>query len=253
MEKIISAYLWAWRNYESGHRSLKKLRQFYPDAGIFINVDYEGDIENYKRISDEMGGTFSRNNFQVGYCGDCLAAVVGRECWPKENAFEWIRGLYEACLKADTEYMLILEEDDFILKPLTILEYDFAMAIHPTAPSPAGVYRPNYLPPEFMEYSKRLGGIDYAPGYGAGGGCIFKPRYFVKAWEKCKDVLWEDYDKLVPINKIMGWQDFIVQFVMMIGGYEIVQNPYEAQPWEISNWKDYEIVCGLKDHTLVEL
>ena len=43
MSKLVSAYLWAFRNYESGKVSVNSLKRFYPDADIFINVDYEGD------------------------------------------------------------------------------------------------------------------------------------------------------------------------------------------------------------------
>jgi len=252
MSKILSAYIWAWKNCKSVDKSLSNLRKFYPDSDIYINVDYEGDHENYKILSEKYGAVLTKNNFQLGYCGDCGPMQIGKLCWTREETFEWIRGLYEACLKTDSIYMIILEEDDFILKPLTILEYEFSMAIHPTDPSPIGVHRPNYLPQQFMEYSKVRGGVDNAPGYGAGGGCIFRPKEFVKAWEKCKDDLWNDYYDLVKIDKIIGWQDFVVQFVMMIGGYEITQNPFEAQPWEVSNWYDYEIVCGVKDYTLIK-
>ena len=259
MTKLLSIYVWAWKNYTSVDFSLGNLRKFYPDCDIFINVDYEGDYDNYKVVAEKYNATLTKNNFQVGYCGDFGNIKVGKLCWSKEETFEWIRGLYEACLKSTSTYMLLLEEDDFILKPLSILEYDFSMAIHASTPSAAGNYRPNYLPEEFMEYSHRIGGVSTAPGYGAGGGCIFKPNEFIKSWKKCKDTLWYDYDQLKQINKIIGWQDFITQFVMMIGGYNIVQNFNIAQPWEDPNWmkgrnylgEEYEMVCGLKDHTVL--
>jgi len=261
MKKMLSAYVWAWKNYEAGHESLKRLRKFYPDSDIFINVDYDGDIENYKKISDEMGATFSVNNFQVGYCGDFGDVKVGKECWTREETFEWIRGLYEACKKTDSKYMIILEEDNFITKPITLLNTDFSMAIIANINYITGAPRPNHIPNEFMIYSHNLGGVAYAPGYGAGGGCIFKPDEFAKSWEKCKDNLWNDYDTLRNINKIIGWEDFIVQFIMMIGGHEITQNFLHGIPQEDPNWfsgknfmgQDYETVLGLKDHTIIKL
>ena len=261
MKKIISAYLWAWKNYESGEKVIDSLKKYYSDCDIFINVDFEGDFENYKKIAEKNNAYISKNKFQVGYCGDHGDVKVGKECWSREETFEWIRGLYEACKKCVSKYMIILEEDNFILNPISLLNTEFSMAIHASIPSAAGNYRPNYLPNEFMMYSYNLGGIATAPGYGAGGGCIFKPDEFVKAWEKAKDPLWRDYDSLKRINKIIGWQDFVVQFVMMIGGYEITQNFHAAQPWEDPNWlggknymgEDYEMVCGLKDHTIIKL
>ena len=60
--------------------------------------------------------------------------------------------------------MLLLEEDDFVLKPITLLEYQFSIAIHATAPSPIGWMRPNHIDKEFFEYSKQHGGVDNCPG-----------------------------------------------------------------------------------------
>jgi hypothetical protein len=261
MKKIISAYVWAWRNYESGEKSIKSLHRHYPDADIFINVDYEGDVENYKKVAERNNATLTINNFQVGYCGDFGDVIVGKECWTREETFEWIRGLYEACKKTDSKYMMILEEDNFIIRPLSILDRDFSMAIHANINYVTGQFRPNHIPNEFVLYSHNLGGTGYAPGYGAGGGCIFKPDEFVKSWEKCRNHLWRDYDYLRSINKIIGWEDFVVQFVMMIGGYEINENFWNAIPQEDPKWmdgknfrgEDYDMICGLKDHTMIKL
>ena len=136
MSKLVSGYLWAWKNIEAGTKSVNSLRKFYPDADIFINVDFEGDNENYKKICDDINATYSKNDFQLGYCGNFGNVNVGRDCWSKESTFEWVRGIYEACLKTDSKYMLLLEEDDFVLNKCTILNQNFSMAIHPTAPSP---------------------------------------------------------------------------------------------------------------------
>ena len=40
------------------------------------------------------------------------------------------------CKKTDSKYMMLFEEDDFILDTISILNLDFSMVIHPTAPSP---------------------------------------------------------------------------------------------------------------------
>ena len=50
MSKIISGYLWAWTEWEAGKKSMQTLKKFYPDADLFINVDYDGDIENYTKL-----------------------------------------------------------------------------------------------------------------------------------------------------------------------------------------------------------
>ena len=99
MNKLVSGYLWAWKNTEAGSKSVETLKRYYPDADIFINVDYDGDVATYKKICNENAYIFSRNNFQLGYCGDFGDKNLGRDCWAKEYTFEWVRGIYEACLK----------------------------------------------------------------------------------------------------------------------------------------------------------
>ena len=51
---------------------------------------------------------------------------------------------------------MLFEEDDFVLKPISILSEEFSMAIHPTSPSPTGRMRANAIPYQFKEYVKRL-------------------------------------------------------------------------------------------------
>lgn len=253
MSKIVSGYLWAWKKIDAGKKSVLSLRKFFPDADIFINVDYEGDVTNYEKICYEIGATFSRNNFQLGYCGNFTGQDVGRECWPKEYTFEWVRGIYEACLKTDSKYMMLLEEDDFVLKYPTILDTDFSMAIHPTDPSPIGVRRPNGIPNGFTNYIMDSGGQPASPGYAAGGGTFFNRLEFINAWETHKDKLWNDYDYLRSQSKIIGWADYILQFIMQLGGYQIIQNDKLAEHWEVGNkWNEFEIITGMKDLEIIK-
>lgn len=247
MKKIISGYLWAWRNIERGKKSIETLRKFYPNSDVFINVDFEGDVENYKKISEELNTNFSVNNFQLGYCGNFGNVQVGYDCWPKESTFEWVRGIYEACKKTDSKYFILLEEDDFILNPISLLETDFSMAIHPTSPAPNGVYRANGIPNKFKEFIIKNGGNPTSPGYASGGGVIFNREEFIKSWENNKDLIWENYDYLKSYNKIIGWADYILQFIMQLAGYKIIQNNQLCEHWEIKNWKEFEIITGLKD------
>ena len=181
MSKLISGYLWAWKNYEAGFKSVNSLKKFYPNADIFINVDYDGDVTNYTNICDKNGFIFSRNNFQLGYCGNFTGKDVGYDCWTKENTFEWVRGIYEACLKTDSKYMILLEEDDFLLKESSILKEEFSMAIHPTAPSPIGRMRPNNIPNEYVMHISDKGGNPISPGYAAGGGTFFNREDTINA------------------------------------------------------------------------
>jgi hypothetical protein len=45
----------------------------------------------------------------------------------------------------------------------------------------------------------------------------------ILSWEKSKPLLVKDFDYLRSIDKIIGWQDYLMQFVMQLGGYKIIQ------------------------------
>jgi len=253
MSRKISGYLWAFRNYQAGKVSLESLRKKYPDSNLYINVDEEGDHENYIKVAKELDATYSKNSFQLGYCGDFGDVNVGRGCWPKEYTFEWVRGIYEACIKDDAEYMMLLEEDDFILDNISLLGGEkFSMAIHPTNPSPTGRMRPNPIPKPFNDFILKNGGKLYN-GYAAGGGTIFNRARFIRSWKTNKDLIWENYDDLVKVSKIIGWADYILQFIMQLQGYTIIQNDRLAEHWEVGDrWNEFEIITGMKDLELVK-
>lgn len=253
MNKLLSAYLWAWRNWEAGSKSVSTIKKYYPDADIFINVDYEGSIEEYKSICETNGYHFSKNAFQLGYCGNFNNINVGRDCWSLESCIEWMDQLYAACKKTDSLYMMLLEEDDFVLKQLSILETQFDIAIHPTVPSPTGVYRANPISIAFKNLIESYGGNSESPGYGAGGGTIFNRESMIISWEKTKPILIREYNYLRGVDKIIGWQDYLMQFVMQIGGYQIIQNTNLCEHWEVGDrWNEFEIVTGLKDKFLID-
>lgn len=252
MSKLISGYWWAWKEVEAGKKSAQTLRKFYPDADLFFNVDYEGDVDGYTKVGEELGATITRNSFQLGYCGNFGDRNIGYEHWTKEKAVEWLKGVYEACKKTDSKYIMLFEEDDFVLKPISILNEEFSMAIHPTDPSPVRS-RPNHIPAQFLDYSKSIGGIGSCPGYASGGGTIFNRKKFIDSYDRVLDNFTYVYDDFCKINKIFGWQDFMFQYIMMLAGYEIIQNPQLCEHWEVPNFEGFEILTGCKNHNLVKL
>jgi hypothetical protein len=252
MSKLISGYWWAWKEIEAGKKSMQTLRKYYPDADLFINVDYEGDVDGYTKVGKELNATVTRNNFQLGYCGNFGDRDIGYDYWSKEKAVEWLRGVYDACTKTDSKYMMLFEEDDFVLKNISILDTDFSIAIHPTAPSPVRM-RPNMIPKQFLDYSKEIGGIGDCPGYASGGGTIFNREHYMDSYERILDKFTDVYDEFCKINKIFGWEDFLFQYIFMLGGYEVTQNHDLCELWEVPNFEGFEILTGCKDPNLITL
>jgi hypothetical protein len=91
MSKLISGYWWAWKEIEAGKKSMQTLRKYYPDADLFINVDYEGDVDGYTKVGKELNATVTRNNFQLGYCGNFGDRDIGYDYWSKEKSSRMVK------------------------------------------------------------------------------------------------------------------------------------------------------------------
>jgi hypothetical protein len=148
-----------------------------------------------------------------------------------------------------------LEDDTFILKPISILNSEFGIAVHE--------YNTNILPNVLIEFINQIGGNTNIPknifgnkGYGGGGGFIVDCEKFVKSWDYFKPILDVNYDNIRAYSKLIGWCDCISQLVLMAGGYDVVMNKPLVATWYwqrpdlfpgFTDWEDYEIVDFLKD------
>jgi hypothetical protein len=249
MGKIIDAYLWGYKNYEAADVSFRKFKEFYPNSNIFIRVDIDGDYENYEKVANKYNANISKTPIKIGYPGNFNEKNIGRDGWPKENTFEWLNGIYLACKKSTSKYMIILEEDVFILKPITILNGEFGAAI---------VRTNNTMPYPVMNFIKSLFGNTSYNKYGCCGGCIINVEDFIRGWEYTKDELWQQYDILLNQTKLIGWSDCVLQIIIQCSGSSIVINEQLVEPWMQSegwisdDWRNYEIINYLKDIEIIK-
>ena len=105
----------------------------------------------------------------------------------------------------------------------------------------------------FWQISKSINGIGDCPGYASGGGTIFNRKHYIDSYENILNKFTDVYDEFCKINKIFGWQDFMFQYIMMLGGYEIIQNHDLCELWEVPNFEGFEILTGCKEPDLVKL
>ena len=252
MKNELSAYLWGYQNIEAGEKSVETFKKFYPDSDLFLTIDVGGDIDGYTKISNKYNGSIRTNSIKVGRCGTfgdySNSNPPGdenfRTHWPKENAFEWLNGIYDACLRTTSKYMIILEEDVFILKPISILNDEFGASITITK---------NPIPPVILNFIKSFGGNTTDDKYGCSGGCIINVQDFIRGYEFCKDELLENYDDIAKSTKLIGWSDCILQVIIQCSGSRIIINKQLVDPWMFDegwidkNWKEFEIVNYLKD------
>lgn len=256
MENLLNAYLWGYKNWEAAEHSFRKFKEFYPDGDIFIKVDKGGEFENYSKIAQKFDAECLENPFHIGYPGNHQDHNIGRECWPKDNAFLWCDNIYWTCKKSKSKFLIVLEEDTFILKPISIIkDNDFGIA--------GFEYNTNVLPSVLIDLVNQINGNVNIPinifgnkGYGAGGGFIIDCKKWIDSWEYFRPILDLNFDMIAKYSKLIGWSDCLAQIVIMAGGYEVVQNKQNVQTWyhertdlypTYTHWSDYEIVDYLKD------
>jgi hypothetical protein len=260
MGKLLNAYLWGYKNWEAAEHSFRKFREFYPDGDINISVDDGGDFENYTKVAEKYNAECYKNSFQIGYPGNFGNHKSDRECWPKDNALLWCDNIYWVCKKSDSKFMIILEEDSFVIKPISIIKNrEFGIAVLE--------YNANIITENILYIIEQVGGNTDIPlnifgnkGYGASGGFIIDCQKWIKSWEKFRPILEFNYDTIASNDKLIGWPDSLAQFVIMVGGYDVIQNSQMVQPWfETSelypyckNWREYEIVDYLKDLEIIK-
>jgi hypothetical protein len=267
---LLSAYLWCYDKPEAADVSFKKFREFYKDGEIHCTVDLGGKVDDIKKVCDKWNAEMKVNPINVGRCGwmghyekyeeDGPRNELNRKCWPKENAFIWMDRLCEVAKNCGSKYLISLEDDTFILKPISILNSDFGIAVFE--------YNTNSLPHSLLNFINKIGGNTNIPvnifgnkGYGAGGGFIIHCDNFVKSWESFRIILDSYWEELVNETHLIGWVDVLPQITMMAGGYDVVMNKNLVQIWfgdrkdlypNFGNWKDYEIVDFIKDMQIIK-
>jgi len=248
MKTTLSAYLWGYKNYEAGAKSVETFNKFYPNSDIFVRIDTDGDLENYKLALSDYNIDIKLHEYKLGYPGKFLPSGhdAGRNFWPYKNLYTWLKSIYDCCEQTKSKYMIILEEDVFLLKQISIIENEFGVAI---------VRNRNSFPDVITDFIKQFDGNTKNFGYGACGGAIINTKTFIKGFDLVIEVLETQFDDISKHTRLVGWSDMMLQVIIMSGGGDVVINNQLIEPWMQSkgwindSWKNYEIVNYLKDIT----
>lgn len=251
MKKELSAYLWGYKNYLAGSKSVETFRNFYPDSDVFVRIDTDGDMENYKSSLENFNVNIDFQKSKLGYPGKFAPSGhdAGREHWPYKNLYTWLKSIYDCCKQTQSKYMIILEEDVFVLKNISIIKKDFGVAI---------VRNRNSFPTVMYKFIETFNGNSTPTGYGACGGAIINTEIFIKGFDMVMDTLEKQFDELASHTKLVGWSDLMLQVVIMCAGGSVIVNEQMAEPWMQEqgwikdSWKNYEIVNYLKNISELE-
>lgn len=264
-ESILSGYLWGFDKPEAADVAFRQFKKFYPDGDLHFTLDLGGKETEFKQVCDKWNVSMKVNPINVGRCGwmthyekyveDGPQNELGRKCWPKENAFIWVDRLYEVAKNCNSKYLISMEDDTFILKPISILEEEFGIAVCE--------YNTNVLPNYILKFIENIGGSSDIPtnifgnkGYGAMGGFIINTDQFVKGWDYLRPILDEKWDEILTHTHLIGWVDVLPQLTIMAIGGKVVMNRQLIQTWyherkdlypTYTHWKDYEIADFVKN------
>ena len=250
MENKLCAYLWGYKNYQAGSKSVETFRKFYSDSDVFIRVDTDGDFENYKESTNQFNVDIDYQKNKIGYPGkfESSGHDAGRDQWPYENLHTFLTSIYDCCKQTKSKYMVILEEDVFLMKPISIIDSEFGVAI---------VRNQNGFPQRISKFIFDVAGNIETNGYGACGGAIINTHDFIKGYDIAMEPLKVEFDDISKHTHLVGWSDMMIQVIIMCSGGKVVVNPQLIEPWMegenwiSDSWKNYEMVNYLKDISLL--
>lgn len=187
-------YLWAYQQVKNVEVILQNMRQHYPDAELVVSSDNGYDFteiaKQYNAIK-YIHGTESHGSpdFTVdeheghSKCG-----------WRLVQANLWLQRLYNACTVMESEYVMIMEEDVLITRPIDNPGKDINMTKFT-----------NHIDPMAMEWIRARGGNDTYPFYGACGGSIIRREMFINAYNNHIQSYQEVYNTILNSNFLSGW------------------------------------------------
>lgn len=227
----IGAFHQAYRNKKATENVIKNFRLHYPNNPYFLFSDNGLDFID---IANEYNCFYEFCDYQIGY-----NKYTG---FGKKGSFEWLKRFNKACIKLNTEYVIMLEDDVLIQNDIYIPEKTEFYGL--SVPG-------NKIPQEFIEYfTNKYSSIFYNDWYGSGGGSVFRSKTFIDNYEKIIKIFEEEYDHITSnLNVNFGWVDFFMTTFYYMCGKEYTINPFLTETTKNSNWKNsyFSIVHHYKE------
>jgi len=173
------------------YQSLKAFRNHYEQEEVTLvsdGGDNFSDLATYFNINYH----YSSYNCKYGQLG-----LIGSN--------EYLRRIYEHCVRANSDYVVILEED--VLTRRRINQFPSTEAAGP---------RLNVFSEALIQYLKNINHNDKDYGYGMCGGSIFDRKIYVECYEK------RDFDLRVLgklDQRIIMNKDALLAIIFLVNGF----------------------------------
>lgn len=178
-------------------KMVDNVRKYYPETYYFLASDASDDLSEI---------AFSYNCDYRFY-----TEKVGYPSYNLEKILVWFERFRYACQKCNTSHIMMMEDDVWIKKPITIID-TWEMAGHDIR---IGNVIPDYIIDSITEF---FGKRPLTNQYGCGGGSIFKVSTFLENYDNV--MLWfkDNHDKFQQQYNPLGYMDcYMVVFYMLCG------------------------------------
>lgn len=199
------------------------IRKYHSNNFYYLCVDGVGDYEylaetyrtSYRNYSISIGGPKADYGFRL------------------YGTLEFLNRFRDACLKCNTNHMMMVEDDVWLIKPVTV-EKEWEMACH-------NIKIGNIIPDFIHDMIESYSGVKPTfKQYGAGGGSIFNVQTFLDNYDGIIQWFKINFEQIQSVYPTIGYIDcFMVVFYLLCGKSYTV-NPHLTDTHNHKPGFDYE-------------
>lgn len=211
-----SVYHQVYNNKEWTIQSLTSLINLYPNVHIRLVCD--GGID-HSDLMEKFKVEYIHDTFNVGIYDRLNPKVISGQHiygWTKEEAFVFLKRIYDFAKKCNTEYILFSEDDIIYNKKFNINEEDFDL----TGRKPG-----NFFPDIFVSYIKNNFPNSNLEQWGSCAGNFLNTNSFIYCYENTIEFLDKNYDHIISnLFYELGWNDVLFNVLYGCHGMKYINN-----------------------------
>lgn|ERR1035437_571220 len=211
-----SVYYPVYDNQEQTEKILTIFRAVYPGVHIRLLCDKGSD---HTTLSRKYNCEYVYSDYHLGLWGHQNVMVVsGEHCygWNKEEAIEYLNRMLKFAISVPTKYLLYMEDDIYITKPIRVVENEFPFT---------QVIPGNKLCQNTVDFCKKFNPNHTIDQYGCCAGQFMNRELYLDCVNKTYGFLTENYDELSKIERHLGWPDTLNNLVFNLCGFRGISNP----------------------------
>jgi len=190
---------------------MQNVRQHYPNSNYIILVDKVDEDVDYLPLAAKYNTDILYSQFRNGY-------PVQPYGYQKDKLLEFLKRMYIGCLRCTEEYVMMLEEDNVILKPITIPVGTIVMGYN--------TIDGNDYPQQFVDLLQNWSNKEPKfKKYGSCGGTIIHRATFIKEYFAMVYFIELNLEEIFTYYPAAGWHDCFMTYLFQAVGYDYTPNP----------------------------